>query len=364
MHMNDLIKLASLLDANGEYKAASEIDKLILKTAEEEGIVVSPEALQEMKDSVSLINDDIEQTIDFLKGTGEQLVDPELDSVTDSAVSFSHIFEKLAKIADELDEGGAGKEANMIDGFIKKHAQDFDKDTLEALNQIEDKTIALLTDLHQLFRYLPEGEILTAMSELKDTAAHAVVAIDKHMSKGADVEQESQNLGPAVEQEMGELSEEVRKLESSRHYVLDKTADEAILPGVTERKEEADTEQSKRYDDRHHHSLQVREPKSDQERVDREGRKEHHISTYKPANASLSSRYCPDHIGVQMGRVGESTYQCPIDHKAYNWEVGYTDYDGNQYPGGSVAAQTPDSSGYGISHRIFDSRQNTINEIN
>lgn len=124
-------------------------------------------------------------------------------------------------------------------------------------------------------------------------------------------------------------------------------------------------EQSKRYDDKHHHSLQVREPKTEQERVDREGRDKHHIDTMQSVEAgALNTRYCPEHIGVMVGRVGELTYQCPIDGNVFNWETGWTDHDGKEHPGGSVAAQTPDSSGYSIPHRIFDSRENISNRVN
>ena len=133
---------------------------------------------------------------------------------------------------------------------------------------------------------------------------------------------------------------------------------------VVDWKEEEDTAQSKRYDSKHHHNLLVREPKRDQERMDSEGRKEHHVSTYKSSEShSLSTRYSPDLVGVQLGRVGEGLWQCPITGKVYSWESGFTDMDGNEHPGGSVAAQTPDSSGYGIPHRIFDTRENTINEV-
>ena len=157
---------------------------------------------------------------------------------------------------------------------------------------------------------------------------------------------------------MGELSDEFDKLESNKKNKLSKTADD-----VLERKEEADTEQSKRYDDKHHHKLQVREPKGKKERIDREGREEHTVDTYKSNEGSLSTRYCPEHTGVQWMRIGPSTVQCPYDGAVFNFETGYTTFDGKQVPGGSVAGQTPDSSGYGIPHRVFDSRENVLNRV-
>lgn len=86
----------------------------------------------------------------------------------------------------------------------------------------------------------------------------------------------------------------------------------------------------------------------------------------KPLNKiSLSTRYCPDHRGVQAIRLDDSTYQCPIDGKIYNYETGYIDYEGQRVPGGSIAAQTPTTSNYGgIPMRVYDSRSDVLNRIN
>lgn len=84
-----------------------------------------------------------------------------------------------------------------------------------------------------------------------------------------------------------------------------------------------------------------------------------------PREGSLSTRYCPDHIGVQAARISERVYQCPIDGKVYNYELGYENYQGQKVPGGSIAAQTPTSSNYGgIPMRIYDSRQSILNKVN
>ena len=81
--------------------------------------------------------------------------------------------------------------------------------------------------------------------------------------------------------------------------------------------------------------------------------------------SSLSTRYCPDHIGIQAIRIAEHVYQCPIDGKIYDYRSGYTNYKGQRVPGGSVSEQTPTSSDYGgIPMRVYDSRQNVINTLN
>lgn len=198
--------------------------------------------------------DDAARHREELEGmTSEELGDTQV-------ASRNFVFEKLADIADRLDALGAPEEAGLIDGFIKKHAEEGDSD------------------------YQGEDE---------------------------------------------------------------------------------KSEQSKRYDSKYHHSLQIREPKTKQERIDREGRDKHHVHTMQSVETTaLSTRYCPEHVGVSVSRVGESTYQCSLDGAVFNYETGWTDHDGNEHPGGSIAAQTPDSSGYEIPHRIFDSRENILNRVN
>jgi len=85
----------------------------------------------------------------------------------------------------------------------------------------------------------------------------------------------------------------------------------------------------------------------------------------KPGHkSSLSTRYCPDHVGVQAVRVSECVYQCPVDGRTYDYEGGYTNYRGQRVPGGSIAAQTPMTTPYALPQRLFDSRQSVLNTIN
>jgi hypothetical protein len=72
----------------------------------------------------------------------------------------------------------------------------------------------------------------------------------------------------------------------------------------------------------------------------------------------LSTRYCPDHAGVQISRVGEHMYQCEMDKKVYNFESGYTLNDGTHVPGGDVSLQTQNLNvPY---HAIFDTREGRL----
>ena len=79
---------------------------------------------------------------------------------------------------------------------------------------------------------------------------------------------------------------------------------------------------------------------------------------YKILEAPLSTRYCPDHAGAQISRVGEHVWQCELDKKTYNFETGFSMENGNKVPGGDVAQQTQ-----GVSapfHAIFDTREGRL----
>jgi hypothetical protein len=79
---------------------------------------------------------------------------------------------------------------------------------------------------------------------------------------------------------------------------------------------------------------------------------------YKILEAPLSTRYCPDHAGVQIARVGEHMWQCEMDKKTYNFETGFDLNNGSKVPGGDVSQQTQ-----GVSvptHSIFDTREGRL----
>lgn len=79
---------------------------------------------------------------------------------------------------------------------------------------------------------------------------------------------------------------------------------------------------------------------------------------YRPLEAPLSTRTCPDHPGALVARVGEHTWQCQMDQKVYNYDTGFTTMQGNKVPGGSVDQQTPNYHDMG--HMIFDTRESKL----
>lgn len=82
------------------------------------------------------------------------------------------------------------------------------------------------------------------------------------------------------------------------------------------------------------------------------------------SKGSLSTRHCPDHRGVQTIRIEENTYQCPLDGKIYDYINGYENYKGQRVPGGSVAAQTPDTSDFGgIPMSLYEPASSALNRV-
>lgn len=85
------------------------------------------------------------------------------------------------------------------------------------------------------------------------------------------------------------------------------------------------------------------------------------IKEYRPLEAPLNTRTCPDHPGAQMARIAEHTYQCSLDKGVYNYENGYTTMKGNVVPGGTVSNQTQDLYDRPNEFTSFETRESKLN---
>jgi len=93
-------------------------------------------------------------------------------------------------------------------------------------------------------------------------------------------------------------------------------------------------------------------------RSEKEIEKSHMTKKLNILEAPLSTRYCPDHAGVQIARIGEHMWQCELDKKSYNFDTGFELNDGTKVPGGDVAGQT---QGLNVPyHAIFDTREGRL----
>jgi ribosomal protein L37AE/L43A len=76
----------------------------------------------------------------------------------------------------------------------------------------------------------------------------------------------------------------------------------------------------------------------------------HHVPEYQETkDKSLSTRYCPLHIGSMLHRVGEGIYRCDLCGKDTNW----ADF-------GSIANQTSSTTNVPIANRFLDPAQETL----
>lgn len=384
-NIKELIVLADRLDEKGEFEKAGAIDSLI------EGLSKLGDNIVKNGDETSLDLPEYEPTEYLPEYEPTELYQetnvPAEENVPGARKKLSPIPQMVKSFMDEptqekydelISQLGEymkfSKEYSPEEGGIfavlknrmRKHADYEDRYIEEDELGRVDWVNHILTFLDVYFKH-PHENNLNNLKKLLDNHYEKYGVKDDEGALPPSAEKQELSLGVAHEtfKKLADLADRLDKVGAVEEANLIDNFIKKQAEDFLDYKGEGDTEQSKRYDSKYHHSLQIREPKTKQERIDREGREKHHVNTQQHVDTGhLSTRYCPEHVGVQIGRVGENTYQCPLDGQVYNWETGWTDYDGNEHPGSSVAAQTPDSSGYAVPHRIFDSRENIINRIN
>lgn len=141
--------------------------------------------------------------------------------------------------------------------------------------------------------------------------------------------------------------------------VLDELLLSIAAPPPNERQDllDARTEElKKKYEDPRKELHEVNKLADSEKAID----KSNMTKEYKILEAPLSSRYCPDHPGVQIARIGEHMWQCELDKKSYNFETGFELNNGSKVPGGDVSQQTQTLEiPY---HAIFDTREGRLGQ--
>ena len=139
--------------------------------------------------------------------------------------------------------------------------------------------------------------------------------------------------------------------------VLDELLLTVAAPPVAERRAAANDraeELRKKYEGNREKLREINKISDVEKAIDQSG----FTKDYRILEAPLSTRYCPDHPGAQIARVGEHVYQCELDKKVYNFETGFELNNGSKVPGGDVAQQT---QGLDIPfHAIFDTREGRL----
>lgn len=87
------------------------------------------------------------------------------------------------------------------------------------------------------------------------------------------------------------------------------------------------------------------------------------VKEFRPLEAPLSTRTCPDHPGALLARTEDHVYQCQLDKAYYNYQAGFTTMKGNKVPGGSVQNQTRDFDNPVGENLSFNTRESRLNEV-
>ena len=89
---------------------------------------------------------------------------------------------------------------------------------------------------------------------------------------------------------------------------------------------------------------------------------EKQVKVYRPMEAPLSTRTCPDHPGAQISRIADCVYQCSLDHKIYNYKEGFKTMNGNEIPGTDVAQQTRSFEERSLENTSFCNREEKLSQ--
>ena len=216
-----------------------------------------------------------------------------------------------------------------------------------------DKYTKLNNECHQLAYELlkstaswlenHDNEIFTLLEEHDDSvniAAKACVEAAEILKKAnldiqiiSGIQEQRKDVTHALEQ----LQSLANDLDSSGDPNLIKKAsllDEILLTVA------ADVEEKKRFEDRMNQKIaEIKNKKTNKKALAGES-KAKEGKVFEENEASLSTRYCPDHPGEPVLRIGDGIVQCSLTGKIYNYNEGFVTEKGNKVPGTSVENQT------------------------
>lgn len=214
-----------------------------------------------------------------------------------------------------------------------------------------DKYAQLNTECHELaYEVLkstaswledPDNEVYTLLEEHDasvEIAARACVQASEILKKATlDIQ-----LVSGVEAKKQDISTVLDKLQALANE-FDNSDDPALVKkaGVLDEillTVAADIEEKAKFQERM--NQKIAEIKSRQTKIAAEEKKEEGPKQYEENEASLSTRYCPEHPGVPVIPKGEGVYQCSLDGKSYDFKNGFTTQKGNKVPGTCVENQT------------------------
>jgi hypothetical protein len=241
-----------------------------------------------------------------------------------------------------------------------------DKEVFKAYHDVLDSIEKELTDLES-DNYDVINMYKTLYSGL-ETLAYAFKSLPRKDSKEA-------NAGVITEESLETLAIIASEFDKSDDELLRKQAavfDEILLGfgaskrQVAEMKAAHDKEinrlKSQAADEKDPYTVARVEQDKENKKTEVEKAYKDKVKEFRPMEASLMTRSCPDHPGAQMSRIAEHTFQCSLDKGIYNFQTGYTTLKGNKVPGGDVSEQT---QSFDRTNEItsFDTRESRLNQV-
>lgn len=172
--------------------------------------------------------------------------------------------------------------------------------------------------------------------------------------------EEESNITP---ESLEGLAEIATAFDESNDPMLKKQAsliDELLLtiatsPKILTEKKAADDKRIEDLRNKYQQSKQWQDKDNKVTEAENDINKSKYYKEYRPMEAPLSTRYCPDHPGAQIMRVSDHVWQCDLDKKSYDFNTGFTTATGAKVPGSNVENQTKVYQGEPIS--VFDTRE-------
>lgn len=206
--------------------------------------------------------------------------------------------------------------------------------------------------------------VATALAEADTAIQSALDSLDTLTEKSASF---------LTEEDIDDLADLLASYDDSEDPSLKKKANvlEQLLinfaqKGELERAKQAQQEELERLREKYKnvgHELSYEQEKEREEQIKSDAAKaiKDQLERTRPLEAPLNTRYCPDHNGTSVVRIGEGIVQCPLDKKIYNYREGYTTVEGDQVPGGTVSRQTQNLGDRRLEQTNFSTRDGKLN---
>ncbi len=236
---------------------------------------------------------------------------------------------------------------DVLDSF-EEELEDVDSEDYDSINMYK-QLYSSLESMAYALKSLKESKKTSVAGVLTDESLESLAIIASEFDKSDD---------ELLRKQAAVLDEILLGFGASKRQVADmKAAHEKEIERL--KAQGADTSTSKDMDP---YTMARTEHDKDNKKTEVEKAYKDKVKDFRPLEAPLMTRSCPDHPGDQMARIAEHTFQCALDKGIYNFQTGYTTLKGNKVPGGDVSEQT---QSFDRTNEItsFDTRESRLNQV-